>query len=186
MLLKPLWVLPLFITAMLTFSCNNKDDSSPELNDLYQFKKIDLRPYDLSATVYIPDETAGIGASFKTSIQHDEDFKWTLSAGPNFELYIEDWGDNYNRFNDFKLTLNKSDVFTSTILEKGSNYILYKRALSNPIEVEEYKHISYHVYALIPVDGIYYEIRNKAKGDPLKTAQFMINSIKSFQKCPTN
>lgn len=185
MLIKSLRIFPWFVVLLLVMSCSNKKNVKSDTDELYQFKKIDLRNYDIPGTLYIPDETAGIGASFKTTIDHQEDFKWTISAGPNFELFIEDWGDHSKRLEEFKTKLKQSDVFTSTIIEEHKNYLLYKRELTNPIEVKEYKHISYHVYALIPIEGVYYEIRNKAQGDPLKTAQLMITSIKSFNPCPT-
>lgn len=169
----------------LMFSCSNqKDSATPKTDDLYQFKKIDLRPFDIPATIYIPDETAGIGASFKTSIEHEEDFKWYISAGPNFELFIEDWGENAKRMEEFHKKLKESKVFASTIIERKDNRLLYKRELIDPVKVEEYKHISYHIYALIPIDGVYYEIRNKPSGDALKTAKLMLTTLKSFKPCP--
>jgi hypothetical protein len=183
--MKYLRFLPVLLYALFAASCSERKNVQSEADDLYQFKEVDLRAFDLPATVFIPDETAGIGASFKTTVEHVEDFKWTISAGPNFELYIEDWGDHAKRLREFKLNLQRSDVFTSTIIEQKENYILYKRQLTDPIKVKEYQHISYHIYALIPINGVYYEIRNKTKGDPLKTAQFMITSIKSFKPCPT-
>ena len=54
----------------LLLSCNNKENKQTNAEDYYQFKVVDLSPYDLNATLFIPDETAGIGASFQTTIEH--------------------------------------------------------------------------------------------------------------------
>jgi hypothetical protein len=183
---KPFFFTLLF--AVLLFSCSlekKKDDvykentNSP--NDLYQFKKIDLRAYELNATLYIPDETAGIGASFKTTVEHPEDFQWKVSAGPNFELFIEDWGENSNQFSDFKKQLSENAVFKTTIIQQTKNTLLYKRELADLNKINDDNHVSYHVYALIPIDGYFYEIKNKQEGDNEVTAKHMLTTIKSFK-----
>jgi hypothetical protein len=63
------------------------DNKQAISEDYYQFKAVDLSPYDLDATLFIPDETVGIGASFQTTIEHEEEFKWKVMAGPNFQLF---------------------------------------------------------------------------------------------------
>ncbi|NBX39105.1 MAG: hypothetical protein EBR54_06810 [Flavobacteriia bacterium] len=178
-------VCSLLMTVVLVYACNNSPDNKEEKSeDLYQFKQVALSAYDLPATIFIPDETTGIGASFKTTVYHEEDFNWKISAGPNFELFIEDWGENSKRFEEMKTQISKKEVFKTTIIEQRKNYMLYKRELVNPMEVEEFKHVSYHVYALIPIEGVYYEIKNRSQGDLLPTAKLMITSIKSFKACP--
>lgn len=164
---------------------NNPSKPKSTSDDLYQFLKIDLSPYDLPATIHIPDETAGIGASFKTKIEHEEDFKWKISAGPNFELYIEDWGENQGRWQEFKSQLLASQVFKCTIIEENDHMIMYSKKLSQTNNAENYEHLSYHVYALIPINGVFYEITNRQEGDPLETIKLMFTSIKSFKPCPT-
>ena len=62
--------------------------------DYYQFFKFDLSPYDIAATIMLPDETVGIGTSFLPEMKHKEaDFLWELNIGPNFSFLIEDFGD---------------------------------------------------------------------------------------------
>ena len=82
-----------------------------ESDKYYQFSKLTLSDFDFNASIFIPDETAGIGASFKPIISHDEDFKWTISAGPNFKLFIEDYGENSSLIDEFEAKITKSDFF---------------------------------------------------------------------------
>ena len=65
----------------------------------------------------MPDETAGIGASFKPVISHEEDFKWMISAGPNFSLYIEDYGDYAMLMDEFKKKIKMDEIIYVNIKE---------------------------------------------------------------------
>ena len=102
------------ILLFILVSCDSSVSNNNNTADYYQFKWVDLSAYDLNAGLYIPDETTGIGASFKTTIDHEEDFKWKIAAGPNFQLFIEDWGDNSNRINEFRKSLKEN-------LEQGNH-----------------------------------------------------------------
>ena len=152
--------------------------------DYYQFKAVELSPYDLDATLFIPDETAGIGASFQTTIEHEEEFKWKVMAGPNFQLFIEDWGDNASKLEEFRKSLQEDDVFKVSIISDEGDCIIYKRQLIKHINVPKYKHVSYHIYGLIKLGDYYYEIKNKASGDSKTVIDLMEKSVKSFKIKP--
>ena len=174
-----------YLCSFIQACSNNESESKATSDDLYQFLKVDLSPYDLPATIHIPDETAGIGASFKTKIEHEEDFKWKISAGPNFELYLEDWGENKGRLKEFKTQLLNNQVFKCAIIEENDQLLMYSKELSQTNNAENYEHLSFHVYALIPINGVFYEITNRPEGDPIETTKLMFTSIKSFKPCPT-
>ena len=178
------YIVSLFLVILLLLSCNSKEAEGNNFADYYQFKWVDLSGYDLDAGIFIPDETAGIGASFKTTIEHEEDFKWKVSAGPNFQLFIEDWGDNSNRLSELRKSLKNDDVFKVTVLSNKNNYIIYKRELIKHINVPKYRHVSYHVYALIKLGDYYYEIRNRASGDSKAVIDLMEKSVQSFKSTP--
>lgn len=165
------------------FGCNSEEDKIADYDEdlYYQFKYVSLQDHDLDAYLFIPDETAGIGASFKTKINHEEDFKWEISAGPNFEMLIEDWGDNSNRMKEFRKSLKENSIFKITILKDEGNCIQYKSELIKNINTPEFKHISYHVYSVKNLGGCYYEIRNREKGNSREVVELMAKSIKSFK-----
>ena len=63
-------------------------------DDYYEFQDFNLENYDIPALISLPDETANIGASTKPEIIHiEDDIKWEVNVGQNFQLTIEDYGD---------------------------------------------------------------------------------------------
>ena len=84
-----------FFFLIILFSCNVEDQKSVAQDiDYYQFQKIDLTKFDIPASIYLPDASAGIGTSFKPLIEHEVgDYKWKIKAGRYFILNIEDYGD---------------------------------------------------------------------------------------------
>ena len=90
--------------------CQQDNASEQSTFDYVQFQRVDLSKFDIPASIMIPDATAGIGASFKPEVEYDEGgYKWTISVGRNFQLFIEDYGDNLYRFEEFKKDLLKDN-----------------------------------------------------------------------------
>ena len=155
-----------------------------ESDKYYQFTKLILSNFDFNAAIFIPDETAGIGASFKPIISHEEDFKWTISAGPNFTLFIEDYGENSSLIDEFEAKISKSDFFDISIISKKNGIILYQRSIKkNTLSDASSKenHISFHLYAIKNINGIYYELKNKEEGDTRKVIELMEKSVESLK-----
>ncbi len=155
-----------------------------ESDKYYQFTKVILSNFDFDASIFIPDETAGIGASFKPIISHEEDFKWTISAGPNFTLFIEDYGENSSLIDEFEAKISKSDFFDISIISKKNGIILYQRSIKkNTLSDASSKknHISFHLYAIKNINGIYYELKNKEEGDTRKVIELMEKSVESLK-----
>ena len=155
-----------------------------ESDKYYQFTKLILSNFDFDASIFIPDETAGIGASFKPIISHEEDFKWTISAGPNFTLFIEDYGENSSLIDEFEAKITKSDFFDISIISKKNGIILYQRSIKkNTLSDASSKenHISFHLYAIKNINGIYYELKNKEEGDTRKVIELMEKSVESLK-----
>ena len=162
-------------------SCADESDAvakSQELIDYYQFDEHLLDVYGIDATIMIPNETAGIGASFETEILHDDgDFKWHISAGRNFNLYIEDYGDYQYRMPEFLRKLEAQDIFKTEIIEQKDEYVIYKRELN----MSSKKISTYHLYGIKYINGVYYEIKNKEAGDSEKVIDFILKSFLSFK-----
>jgi hypothetical protein len=168
----------IFLSSLLIFlfACGTKNDENndkTEEQDYYQFQRIDLSSNDLDATIMIPDATAGIGASFKPQINHlPADYKWEISIGRNFNLQIEDFGDNAYSYPEVRKKILENKAFNVSIVKEENDQVLYKRILDN----------SYHVYAVKKVDGAYYELKSREEGDSKKIAEFIYRSVKSFKK----
>ena len=188
---KALSYIGLLLFYLFLHACSSEGDATlkerkinQESDKYYQFTKLILSNFDFDASIFIPDETAGIGASFKPIISHEEDFKWTISAGPNFTLFIEDYGENSSLIDEFEAKISKSDFFDISIISKKNGIILYQRSIKkNTLSDASSKenHISFHLYAIKNINGIYYELKNKEEGDTRKVIELMEKSVESLK-----
>jgi len=175
-------VLLTFLLFSLT-QCQEGRSSDQSSFDYVQFQRVNLSKYDIQASIMIPDATAGIGAAFKPEVEYDEGgYKWTISVGRNFQLFIEDYGDNLYRFEEFKKDLlkdnKKTNYFQFNMLKEEKDVLVYSRKEKSDFIQD--KKLTYHIYAVKKINGIYYEIRNSEHGDSKKVVDFMYHSIQSF------
>ncbi len=145
--------------------------------DYYQFNSLSLDSVGIDASIMIPNETAGIGASFETEIAHEDGgFKWLISVGRNFNIFIEDYGDYQYLMPEFIRRLNVKDIFKTKIVTQTGSYVIYKRELNTGT-----KHNStYHFYGVKYINGVYYEIKNSEEGNSKKVVDFILKSYLSF------
>ena len=172
------------ISLVLFTGCDNASSEEKKEFDYFQFQKLDLKKYDIQASMMIPDATAGIGTSFKPDVEYDEGgYKWKISVGRNFQLFIEDYGDNLYRFDEFKKDMlkvqKKTNYFEFKMLKEEEDVLVFSRKEKS--NFVKNKKLSYHIYAVKKINGIYYEIQNKELGDSKKVVDFMYHSIQSFQ-----
>ena len=188
---KALSYIGLLLFYLFLQACSNEGATTikerkinQESDKYYQFSKLTLSDFDFNASIFIPDETAGIGASFKPIISHDEDSKWTISAGPHFTLFIEDYGENSSLIDEFEAKITKSDFFDISIISKKNGIILYQRSIKkntlSDVSSKE-NHISFHLYAIKNINGIYYELKNKEEGNTKKVIELMEKSVESLK-----
>ncbi len=188
---KALIYIPLLVLYLIINACSSENTTTikerkinQESDKYYQFAQLTLSDFDFNASIFIPDETAGIGASFKPIISHEEDFKWTISAGPNFTLFIEDYGDYSSLMDEFEAKISQNDFFDISIISKKNGIILYQRSIKkNTLSDASSKenHISFHLYAIKNINGIYYELKNKEEGDTRKVIELMEKSVESLK-----
>ncbi len=171
------------------YSCRDKktEVETDLLEEYYEFKKVDLTDYELPATIMLPDQTASIGASTKLEVDHKmSDFYWDLSVGQNFQIHIEDYGDNKNLVQEHKRKLADFSFYDINYWTDEDDLIIYEQKLKvrgnknapNTVGVE---HVSYHVYGVKEINGIYYELRSRDEGVDKPIVELMAKSIRSFQ-----
>ncbi len=173
-----------FMISIMT-SCSEEPILSSGVQpgiDYYQFDEHLLDLYGIDASIMIPNETAGIGASFESEIIHnDGDFKWQITAGRNFNIFIEDYGDYQYRMPEFIRKLEAQDIFKTQIIEQKEDYVIFKRELNLSSKTIS----TFHLYGVKYINGVYYEIRNDEKGDPKKVIDFILKSFLSFKSINT-
>lgn len=148
--------------------------------DYYQFKPFDLNKYDISATILLPDETAGIGTTFTPEMLHEEgSHLWQLQLGRNFIIHIEDLGQLTDVYSDFRTSMLKSTAFTITPLVDTDSLLVYSRALSKQYQKEEQE--TFHLFAVKFIDGRSYQFRNREEGNTKEEILFMQKSIESIK-----
>ena len=171
----------LLLGLSLIFSCTER---SVEVNkdnvqiDYYQFRQMNLDSVGIPASIMIPNETAGIGASFAPKILYDEGgFKWHINVGRHFNVLIEDYGDYQYLMPEFLRKINTKDIFSIEIIEDSPDYILYKRELKSAPNQQP----TYHIYGVKYMNGVYYEFTNQEEGDSKKVIDFILKSFLSFK-----
>lgn len=164
------------------------DGDQDALEEYYEFQGFDLTAYDIPATIMLPDETANIGASTRPEVNHTEDnFYWDINVGPNFQLHIEDFGENKDLVSSHKKSLEQKDMFEITYLIDEENIVMYERKLivkgdkkaPKSVGVE---HKSYHVYGQRTINGINYELRSREEGYEKVIIELMAKSVRSLDK----
>tara|TARA_B110000459_G_scaffold198339_1_gene243178 strand:+ start:1775 stop:2356 length:582 start_codon:yes stop_codon:yes gene_type:complete len=171
-----------FIVVLLfSISCSERVRENKKEKaqiDYYQFREMHLDSLGIPALIMIPNETAGIGASFAPKIYHDEGgFKWQIDVGRHFNLLIEDYGDYQYLMPEFLRRINMKDIFKIEIIENTADYILYKREL----KTSPTPRTTYHLYGVKYLNGVYYEFTNQEEGDSKKVIDFILKSFLSFK-----
>lgn len=188
------------ILAVLAFGvtlthCTEENDNGSldvvyedELAGLDEFEAFSLAPFGINALVYLPDETADVGAAAAPRVEHEPDgFKWDLFVGQNFHMRIDDWGDDEMIAFHKEELLDFSNMYEIEFLEESDNFLYYKRTLKVDgqkgaganVGVE---HVSYHCYGQHTIDGINYVFRTNDGGHQKPITEYMAKSIKSVKE----
>ena len=183
-------ILFLFVFSTLLFtSCNDNNSYEGDNFDesLYDFKSYNLDPFDIPATIMLPDETSNIGAATNVEVLHTEgDFKWEMNIGPNFHLRIDDWGDDKQILQAEKDKLKGLEFYKISYIKNEPELLIYKRELivkghkkaSTKVGTE---HTTYHIFCMKEINGIVYVFKNKDEGSPKKIVELLEKSILSVK-----
>jgi len=176
----------LTITACTNSSDNQADKGIDEA--LLDFNKFSLKPFDIPATILLPDETSNIGASTKVEVAHTEgDFLWDLKVGPNFELVINDWGTDKEILNAEVKKLKSLDFYHVKFLKKTPNTLIYERTLNvegkkNAPKNVGVEHKSYHLFMTKTINNIIYTFETNDAGSRKDIVELQEKCINSIQE----
>ena len=178
----------LFLGACNTDPKDLVDGDQVDLEEYYEFQGFDLSAYDIPAIIMLPDETANIGASTRPEVLHTEDnFYWDINVGPNFQLHIEDFGDNKDLVATHKKELKQKEMFEIVYLIDEPDLVLYERKLivkgdKKAPKTVGVEHKSYHVYGQKTINGINYELRSREEGYEKVIIELMAKTVRSIEK----
>jgi hypothetical protein len=186
----------IFIGALgllfLCSSCSDEEKSAPNSNssiddDYFGFQSFDMSDYGIAATIFLPDETANIGASTKPEVTRYEDHLWRITIGLNFIMKIEDMANISDLILSEKRAIESKKFFKINYLVNEPELIVYERELivsgaDDASEAVGQEHRSYHVYGLRTVNGITYAFKSREEGDTKKIIELMAKSIRSFKE----
>lgn len=180
------------VICSVLVSCNTSQNDgksiADDMEEYYEFQGFDLSPFEIPATIMLPDETANIGASTKPEVHHlESDFYWNIQVGQNFHLYLEDYGDNTDLVKSQKQKLSNTQFYDVKYLVDEPDLIVYEvtlkvRGHENASKSVGIKHVSYHVYGEKMIKGIHYELRSRDEGFEKPIIDLMAKSIRSFKE----
>jgi len=168
--------------SFLMVSCGDKRVEAIENEiDYFQFHRINLTKFDLNASIYLPDASAGIGTALKPEIIHEEGgYKWQLSVGRYFRIYIEDYGNQRFLFEEKFDEIKNNKVYRTQIKMRDGSIVIYTKQLKSKLNNDNIE--TYYIYAVVKIKGYYYQITNRVEGNSKKEVEFMYKSIKSIKE----
>jgi hypothetical protein len=181
----------LFISCLTLTACSNSSDSKEQEGideALLDCNKFSLKSFDIPATILLPDETSNIGASTKVEVTHTEgDFLWDLKVGPNFELVINDWGNDKEILNAEVKKLKNLDFYNVKFLKKTATTLLYERTLNvdgkkNASKNVGIEHKSYHLFMTKTIQNIIYTFETNDGGSTKEIIELQEKCINSIHE----
>lgn len=168
------------VSTIVSCSGNPESNATNDI-DYFQFQQVDLNRFDLPVKIYLPDASAGIGTAFKPEILHEEGgYKWQLSVGRYFKLFIEDYGNQRFLFEEKFDEIKNNKVYKTAIKKRDGSIIIYTKQLNG--KLSNNKSGMYFIFAVVQIDGYYYQITNRQEGNTKKEIDFMYKSIKSIKE----
>ena len=166
-------------------SCGEKENTTQ--NDTVDTIKIDykgmrsysLKDHGLDATMMIPEELTASGDPFPVEVVKGEDgFTWRITAGPSFEMVLEEVDGEGNYIQRKKDAL-KNGIFAVEYITDEPDKFMYKAILPNAAGQRDY----YHVYGVVKIGGADYIIMSSEAGEFTEVqAKDMLKTIYSMSE----
>jgi hypothetical protein len=180
----------LFISLLTLTGCTNSEENNEEQTvdeALLDFNKFSLEEYEIPATILLPDQTSDIGAATKVEVKHTEgDFLWDLKIGQNFELIINDWGDDKEILNAEIKKLKELEFYNVKFLKKTPTTLIYERTLKvdgkkNASKKVGVIHKTYHLFMMKTINNVIYVFENGETGSTKEIVELQEKCINSVQ-----
>ncbi len=180
-------------SLFLLFACTtnegkkiNEDKKIVFDDNLMDFIPLNLTPFEIPAQIMLPDETVKIGAVTIPEVEHQEnDFKWKIKLGQQFQLLIEDYGNRNDLVAKMRNQLNNQHIFNVRYLLNEKDMIVFEKTLNvKGIQSSSSKlgqlHRSYYVYGQKKIGEVNYELQCDQDGVKKELIVLLVKSIKSF------
>lgn len=184
----------LFVCLFLVACSRNAPKQNLTINDAFDDKEMldfvpfSLQKYGIRAVIMLPDETSNIGAVTKPEVVHlENDFKWKIKVGQQFQLLIEDYGDYSNLVDIKRKELKNQTIFNIQYLHNEKDLIIYEKTLlvkgakKAPLNLGV-MHRTYHVYGQKKIGDITYELKCDDNGEEEFVIKLMAKTINSFHR----
>lgn len=180
-----------FISCLTFTACTDsvENEGNQGVDEaLLDFNSFSLKPYDIPATILLPDETSNIGASTKVEVTHTEgDFLWNLKVGPNFELVINDWGSDKEILNAEVKKLQSLEFYNVKFIKKTPSTLIYERRLNvkgkkNAPKNVGIEHKSYHLFMTKTINNIIYTFETIDTGSSREIVELQEKCINSIHE----
>jgi hypothetical protein len=187
------YISSLFACLLMVACSRNVPKQNSVKNDAFDDKEMldfvpfNLIQYGIPAVMMLPDETSNIGAVTKPEVIHlDNDFKWKIKVGQQFQILIEDYGDYSNLVDIKRKELRDQTIFKIRYLQNEKDIIVFEKTLlvkgakKAPLKLG-LTHRSYHVYGQKKIGNITYELKCDDNGEEEFVIKLMAKTINSFQ-----
>lgn len=189
----------LIVTGILLTACDDAPEENEqgivinypdEKEELYEFEAFSLAPYQINALIYLPDETANIGAATVPEVEHElGGWKWELKLGQKFKMEIIDWGEENGVALHKEELEDQKHMYDIEYIEDTDDFIYYKRTLKNEGSENSnsnvgVQHVSYHCLGNHKIEGINYLFRTVELGSPKPITEYIKVSVKNVEEVP--
>lgn len=130
----------------------------------------DLTAYHLPFSIRLPIEDASIG-NFKTQVSNEMDgYVWHIKKGPDFQLVIEELGDDDRIYRDKVAKLSSIEFFAKNIVRQDKDLLVIRIDKENADD-------TYYITRVFKINEIYFMISTVEDGVKANLYSKMLQTI---------